>query len=206
MEKLTNIVVVGRGGQGMVTAGNLIALGAVQQGFHAISIPSFGGERRGAPAKCSVRISESPILLHCDVTSADILLMCDSSVWNYFDFVSNVRENALLIFNSSLSAEVLEKELRSGKFPSTLRIEHCRIFTTNATALAMEKLGRPIVNTALMGAFAAASSLISLDTVRSLVREHFDISGEVNCELAEAAYNEIVKQIGGNPWELKMDT
>jgi len=82
--------------------------------------------------------------------------MCDSSVWRHSDFVSNVRENALLIFNSSLSAQALEKELRSGKFPSRLKIEHHQIITTDATALAIQKLGRPIVNTALMGAFAAA--------------------------------------------------
>ena len=190
----------------MVTAGDLIALAAVQHGLHAVSMPSFGGERRGAPARSSVRISKSPILLRCDVTSADILLMCDSSIWRYFDFVSNVRENALLIFNSSLSAEALEKELRSGKFPSTLRIEHHQIITTDATALATEKLGRPIVNTALMGAFAAASSLISLDTVKGLIREHFGASGEANSALAEATYNEIVQQMGGRLWELKMDT
>lgn len=193
MEEMTNIVIAGRGGQGMVTAGDLIALGAVRQGLHAMSIPSFSGERRGAPAKSSVRISKSPILLRSDVTSADILLMCDSSIWRYFDFASNVRENALLIFNSSLSAAALEGELKSGKFPSTLRIEHYRILTTNATALAMEKLGRPIVNTVMMGAFAAASSLISLDTVKSLIGEHFGVSGEANIELAEAAYNEILK-------------
>ena len=190
----------------MVTAGNLIALGAVQQGFHALSIPSFGGERRGAPAKSSVRISDSPILLRCDVTTADILLMCDSSVWRYSDFLSNLRDGALLIFNSSLSVETLEKELKSGKFPSILRIEHNRIITINATALAMKKLGRPIFNTALMGAFAAASSLISLDTVKSLIKDHFTGSGEVNSELAEAAYNEVLGQMGGKPWELKMDT
>jgi len=121
--------------------------------------------------------------------------MCDSSIWRYFDFVSNVREDALLIFNTSLPAEALESELKSGKFPSTLKIERYRVFTTNATALAMEKLGRPIVNTVLMGAFAAASSIISLDMVKSIVGEHFGVAGEANSELAEAAYNEILEQM-----------
>ena len=158
MEKIVNIVIAGRGGQGMVTAGDLIARGAVQHGLHALSMPSFGVERRGAPARSFVRISESPILLRCDVSHADILLMCDSSIWRHSDFLSTVRENALLIFNSPLSAEALEKELRSGKIPSTLKTSHDHILTTNATALAMEKIGRPIANTALMGAFAAASS------------------------------------------------
>lgn len=206
MEKLINIIIAGRGGQGMVTAGDLIARGVVQHGLHAVSMPSFGVERRGAPARSFVRISESPILLRCDVTHADILLMCDSSIWRYSDFLSNVRENALLIFNNSLSAEALEKELRSGKFPSTLKIDHHQILTTDATALAMEKIGRPVANTALMGAFAAATSLISLDTVKNLIREHFGPLGEANSALAEATYSEITDQMGGKLWELKMDT
>lgn len=206
MEKIINIIIAGRGGQGMVTAGDLIARGVVQHGLHAVSMPSFGVERRGAPARSFVRISESPILLRCDVTHADILLMCDSSIWRYSDFLSNVRENALLIFNNSLSAEALEKELRSGKFPSTLKIDHHQILTTDATALAMEKIGRPVANTALMGAFAAATSLISLDTVKNLIREHFGPLGEANSALAEATYSEITDQMGGKLWELKMDT
>ena len=190
----------------MVTAGDLIARGAVQHGLHAVSMPSFGVERRGAPARSFVRISESPILLRCDVTHADILLMCDSSIWRYSDFLSNVRKNALLIFNSSLSTGALEEKLRSGKFPSTLSTEHYQILTTDATALAMEKLGRPVANTALMGAFAAATSLVSLDTLKNIIREHFGPLGEVNSALAEATYNEIAEQMGEKLWALKMDT
>ena len=190
----------------MITAGDLIARGAVQHGLHAMSTPSFGVERRGAPARSFVRISDNPILLRCDVTHADILLMCDSSIWRHFDFLSNVNENALLIFNSSLSAGAMEKELRSGKFPSILRIDHHQILTTDATALAMEKIGRPVTNTALMGAFSAASSLVSLDTVKNLIREHFGPLGEANSVLAEATYNEIAEQMEGRLWELKTDT
>ena len=190
----------------MVTAGDLIARGAVQNGLYAMSMPSFGVERRGAPAKSFVRISESPILLRCDVTHADILCMCDSSIWRYFDFLSNVREHALLIFNSPLSAEALERELKSGKFPSTLTTNHHKILTTDATAMAMEKIGRPVANTALMGAFTAATSLVSLNTVKNVIREHFGPLGEANSALAEATYNEITGQMGGKLWELKMDT
>ena len=190
----------------MVTAGDLIARGAVQDGLHAMSMPSFGVERRGAPARSFVRISESPILLRCDVTHADILCMCDSSIWRYFDFLSNVREHALLIFNSPLSAEALERELKSGKFPSTLTTNHHKILTTDATAMAMEKIGRPVANTALMGAFTAATSLVSLNTVKNVIREHFGPLGEANSALAEATYNEITSQMGGKLWELKMDT
>ena len=190
----------------MVTAGDLIARGAVRHGLHAMSMPSFGVERRGAPARSFVRISESPILLRCDVTHANILCMCDSSIQRYFDFLSNVSEHALLIFNSPLSPDVLETELRSGKLPSILRTNHHRILTVDATALAMERIGRPVTNTTLMGAFAAATALISLDTVKNVIREHFGPLGEANSALAEATYNEITGQMGGKLWELKMDT
>lgn len=189
----------------MITAGDLIARGAVQHGLHAVSMPSFGVERRGAPAKSFVRISENPILLRCNVTQADVLLMCDPSIWRHSDFLSSTRENALLIFNSTLAAGALENELRGGGLPSILGIDNCRILTTDATALAMEKIGRPIANTALMGAFAAATSFISLDTVKSIIMEHFGPLGEANCALAEATYSMIAEQMGGERWELKTD-
>jgi len=206
MEMIVNVVIAGRGGQGMVTAGDLIARAAVEYGFHAMSMPSFGVERRGAPAKSYVRISDTPILLRCDVTQADILCMCDSSIWRHFDFLSNVRENPLLIFNTPLSNIALEKELRSGKHPSNLQTDNSRILTTDATAHAMEKIGRPVANTALMGAFAAATPFVSLDTVKKLIMEQFGRLGEANCAVAEATYNEIAEKIEGKVWELTMDT
>lgn len=201
-----NIIIAGRGGQGMVTAGDLIARAAVHEGLHAMSMPSFGVERRGAPAKSFVRLSNWPILLRCDVTYSDVLCMCDSTIWRHSDFLSNVKEDSLLIFNSSLSVASLEEELRSGRIPSMLRINNYRILAIDATALAMEKIGRPMVNTALMGAFAAATSLISLDAVKLVIGRHFGPLGEANSSLAEAAYNEIVVQMRGVPWELKMAT
>ncbi len=203
---MVNIVIAGRGGQGMVTAGDLIARGAVQEGLHAMSMPSFGVERRGAPARCFVRISETPIMVRCDVTHADILCMCDSSIWRHYDFLANIQENALLIFNTPLSAAELEKELRNGQSPSTLKTKHITILTTDATTMAMEKIGRPITNTALIGAIAASTSLVSLDTVKNLIREHFGPLGEANSALAEAAYNEIAGQMGGKFWESKTGT
>jgi pyruvate ferredoxin oxidoreductase gamma subunit/2-oxoisovalerate ferredoxin oxidoreductase gamma subunit len=190
----------------MVTAGDLIARGAVQEGLHAMSMPSFGVERRGAPARCFVRISETPIMVRCDVTHADILCMCDSSIWRHYDFLANIQENALLIFNTPLSAAELEKELRNGQSPSILKTKHITILTTDATTMAMEKIGRPITNTALIGAIAASTSLVSLDTVKNLIREHFGPLGEANSALAEAAYNEIAGQMGGKFWESKTGT
>ena len=111
-----------------------------------------------------------------------------------------------MIFNSSLPAGTLEAELRSGKFPSTLSVDQHQILTTDANSLAMEKIGRPIANTALMGAFAAATSIVSLDTVKELIREQFGPLGEANSMLAEATYHEIAEQLGGELWELKTDT
>jgi pyruvate ferredoxin oxidoreductase gamma subunit len=87
MEKIINVTIAGRGGQGMVTAGDLIARAAVENGYHAVSMPSFGVERRGSPARSFVRISDNPVLLRCDVSNADILLMCDPTIWRYSDFL-----------------------------------------------------------------------------------------------------------------------
>ena len=188
----------------MVTAGDLIARAAVQQGLHAMSMPSFGVERRGAPAKSFVRISKNPVLLRCDVTHADILCMCDSTIWHHHDFFSNVRKNALLIFNSPLSAEVLNHKLKSTPYSSTLKTNKYTLLSTDATGMAMEKIGRPVSNTALMGAFAAATSLVSIETVGNLIEEQFGLLGKANRALAEETYFDIVQQMEGKPWELKM--
>ncbi len=206
MQMMVNIIIAGRGGQGMVTAGDLIARAAVENGLHAMSMPSFGVERRGAPARSYVRISDAPILLRCDVIAADVLCMCDSTIWQYSDFLSNVCENSLLIFNTPLSAIALGKKLRSGKYSSTLKTDNHHIITTDATGRALEKIGRPVSNTALVGAFAAATSFISLSIVKKLILNQFGPLGEANSALAEAAYDETRDKLEGKLWELKMDT
>lgn len=189
----------------MVTAGDLIARAAVENGLYARSMPSFGVERRGAPAKSFVRISDAPILLRCDVTHANILCMFDPSIWRHFDFFSNVKSHALLIFNTSLSPETVKKELKNPACPSTLNSNHSKILTTDATSLAMEKIGRPVSNTAMMGAFAAATDLVSLNTISRLILDHFGPIGKANRVLAENTYSEIEGKMEGKVWELKTD-
>lgn len=179
----------------MVTAGDLIARSAVKQGLYAMSMPSFGVERRGAPARSFVRISESPILLRCEITEADTLCMCDPSIWRYHDFLSTTKEDALLIFNTPLSPENLKKEIVALQFSSGKKIKDHQILTIDATKLAIEMIGRPVANTAIMGAFAAGTSLISLDLMTDLIRDHFGALGESNSALAELTYNKIAYQM-----------
>ena len=91
--------------------------------------------------------------------------------------------------------------MRSGGHPSTLNGSRVRILTTDATTRAMEKIGRPIGNTALMGAFAAATGLMSLDTTKDVIQKHFGPLGAGNSALAEFTYREIEGQMGGQLWQ-----
>ncbi len=158
----------GRGGQGIVTAGEWLAKAAALEGKYAQSVPSFGSERRGGPSQCSLRISDTPILLKFSVINFDQLYVFDPSIWKYVNVIAGMKDNAILVFNSRLSREELEDNLRSGKYGYTLE-KDATIYTIDATGIALEEIGRPITNTTMMGAFSAITGLVSLDSLVKIV-------------------------------------
>lgn len=178
---------VGRGGQGVVTAGDLLGKAAVLEGRYAQSIPTFGPERRGALSQCTVRVSEGEILLKCSSTSPGVLVVLDSSIWHFAPITMGLVPGGRLIFNSTQTPEEIDAELRGGKYNYKPPTDDFEVLTVDATSIAMEILGRPITNTSMMGAFCGATGIISMDSLATVLEERFGGKAAQNIEAAKAA-------------------
>lgn len=185
---LTEMRFAGRGGQGVITAGELLGTAVLHSGRHAQSLPTFGPERRGALAQCTLRVAGEPILLKCSSASPSVLVCLDPTIWRYAPITLGLQEDAILIVNTKRSAAVLEEALRSCRFVSTLALERCTVHTLDATGIALDTIGRPISNTAMLGAVAGATDIVELEDLGSVLRERFGAAGEANVTAAHAAF------------------
>lgn len=162
----------GRGGQGMVTAAQILATAAILEGKYAQAFPEFGPERRGAPVKSYLRISDSPIYAREPVLRPDVIVVADHSLFKAENPLDGAKESSLLIVNGVYKAPL-------------------KTYYVDATTLSMKILGRPIVNTALIGAVVKATHVVALTTVQDALKKYF--SGklyELNLKLIERAYQE----------------
>lgn len=193
-EKITEIRLQGRGGQGIVTAGELLGKTATLEDKFAQSIPTFGPERRGALSTCSLRISNQPILLKCSSTAANILCLFDPTIWHFVNITAGLVENSKLLFNTTKSPENIREELLSNKYGYTLVLQNYSICTVDATSIALEIMGKAITNTAMMGAFAKATGLIQMESVASVFKEKFGSKAGINIKSAMKAYEDLQEQ------------
>ncbi|NTW92572.1 MAG: pyruvate ferredoxin oxidoreductase subunit gamma [Methanoregulaceae archaeon] len=170
----------GRGGQGSVTAAELIAVAAFEGGMYAQAFPAFGVERRGAPVQAFVRFDNQKIRLRSQIYEPDYIIVQDSTLIRDVNVFLGLKAGGIAIINT-------EKALMY-PFP-----EGVKVITIDATSIALRQLGVPITNTTLMGAFAAASGEIKLAALEDAVRRRFkgDLA-EKNIAAAEEAY-QVVK-------------
>lgn len=169
----------GRGGQGVVTAAELLSLAAFEQGRHAQAFPSFGSERTGAPVVAFCRISETPIRLREPVLEPDVLIVQDPTLLQQVDVFQGLKPDGYVLINSRRSFD----ELGVGEIAR--RFRHERLVTVPATEIALRHLGRPLPNAVLLGGFAALSGLVTLEAVQHAIRHTF--SGKVADANAAAA-------------------
>jgi len=181
------IRLAGRGGQGIVTAGELLGRAAVFEGRHAQAIPTFGPERRGALSSCTLRISEEPIMLKYSATSPDVVLVLDATIWHMANVFLGLRPGGTLLFNTSDAPAVIDEALRSGTYGYTPPADDYTLYTVDATAIALDHIKRPITNTALMGALTGATSLLKMSSVEAVIEERFGNKAAANIESARAA-------------------
>ncbi len=184
----------GRGGQGVVTAAELLSLAAFDQGLHAQALPSFGSERTGAPVVAFCRIADRPIRAHDPVEAPDVVVIQDPTLLRTGDLLAGLADDGLVVVNSSRAPQELTSaglRLHPGQ----------RALTVPATELAREALGRPLPNTALLGAVAAATGVVGLEAVRRAITERFTSRGDAlvaaNIGLAEHAY----ELVGQGNWQ-----
>jgi len=176
----------GRGGQGGVTAAEMLARAAFKEGKWVQSFPFFGAERRGASVRAFARFSDEPILVRSQVYSPDYVVVLDSTLLQVIDVTEGMKKDGILIVNAVKKPEELTS-LRGFK-----------VATVDATGIALElKLivaGLPVLNTPMLGAFAAATGEIKLETVIETIREEWPGAiGEKNAEGAALAYKKLNK-------------
>ena len=139
----------GRGGQGVVTAAELLAIAAFEQGRHAQAFPSFGSERTGAPVVAFCRLDTRPIRLREPVGQPDAVIIQDPTLLHMVDVFAGLPRNGYILVNTSRDLEAL------GLADFVRERQPGRIATVPATELALKHIGRPVPNAALLGAFAA---------------------------------------------------
>jgi pyruvate ferredoxin oxidoreductase gamma subunit len=173
----------GRGGQGVVTAAEILSMAAFAEGHHAQAFPSFGSERMGAPVVSFCRIDDHPIRTREPVMEPDALVIQDVTLIHQVDLFAGLTSEGYVLVNTSRRFD----ELGFGDFFT--QFHRNRLLTCPATELAREQLGRPLPNAALLGGLAALTGEIALDAIDSAIRQRFTGTvGERNAAAARAAF------------------
>ncbi len=173
----------GRGGQGVVAAAEILSVAAFDEGRYAQAFPSFGSERMGAPVVSFCRIDGHAIRTHEPVMEPDALVVQDVTLIHQVDLFAGLSSDAYVLVNTSRTFA----ELALDRYVQQFRPE--RLLTCPATDLALEYLGRPLPNAALLGGFAALTGQISLSSLVTALRERFPgATGEQNADAAAAAH------------------
>ncbi len=158
---MTEIRIHGRGGQGNVVAAYILAQAAFECGKFAQAFPSFGPERRGAPVTAFVRITGVPIRRHCQVLSPGFLILQDHALLRSPGITEGLPPEAKILVNWPKPIE-----------PTTLRDGH-EVVVIPAASLAIEHLGRPLPNTALLAALVTLTGIIPLDALEKALALRF---------------------------------
>ncbi|MBI3376245.1 MAG: 2-oxoacid:acceptor oxidoreductase family protein [Betaproteobacteria bacterium] len=182
----------GRGGQGVVTAAEMLSVAAFREGRHAQAFPSFGSERTGAPVVAFCRIDDKPIRLREPIMQPDALIIQDPTLLHQVEVFSGLAGEGYILINTSRSFS----ELGIGEFVQEFHAKH--LCTVPATEFAMKHVGRPLPNAALLGGFAAVSGRIAIDSVLAAIREKFPGKvAEGNVAAAGAAYEFVLREMRG---------
>ena len=176
----------GRGGQGAVTAAELLSVAAFDGGGWAQAFPSFGSERTGAPVVAFCRMDARPIRLREPVLNPDALLILDATLLHLDGVFAGLRPAGIVLVNTVRRVDEL------GLSTLTTAHPHVEVATLDASAIARRHLGRPLPNGVMLGGFAALSELVSIAGVRQALRERFrGPLGENNALAAQEAYDTV---------------
>jgi pyruvate ferredoxin oxidoreductase gamma subunit len=179
----------GRGGQGVVTAAEMLSVAAFGEGHHAQAFPSFGSERTGAPVVSFCRISDREIRLREPIMEPDALIIQDPTLLHQVDVFAGFKHDGYVLINTTKTLT----ELGLGELLDSCRADH--LCTVPATEIGLKHIGRPIPNVPLLGGFAAISGIIKLDSVIEAINGRF--SGKVaegNIAAATEAYETVLAE------------
>jgi len=184
----------GRGGQGVVTAADLLAYAAFKEDRHAQAFPSFGSERTGAPVVSYCRIDTKPIRSHEPVLTPDAVIVQDPTLLSAIDVFAGLRPGGYAIINSAKPFSAFDID------PATVAdLPDAHRLTVPATDLAMEHLGRPMPNAVLLGAFTAVTDIVGLEAVCGAISDRFPGAvGQRNIAAARAAHRIVADTLARN--------
>jgi len=187
MKKVIQIRWHGRGGQGIKVASFLLAECALEEGKYCQGFPDYGPERRGAPLRGFNRISGERIDLHCPITEPDVVVVVDDTLIRKIDVCAGLKKDGICIINTPCDPSVARPRLK---------MNGGKVFTVDATKISRDVLGRPVPNTAMMGALCKASGVLKLDTVIKQVSKTFEKKygkavADKNIEAIRRAYAEV---------------
>jgi pyruvate ferredoxin oxidoreductase gamma subunit len=182
----------GRGGQGVVSAAEMLSLAAFDEGRYAQAFPSFGSERMGAPVMAFCRFDDKEIRTREPVLQPDALIIQDPTLLHQVNLFSGLSPGGYILINSTRTFE----ELGIGEF--LRNFDHHHLCTVPATELALKHVGRPLPNAALLGGFAAISGQLQFDSVAKAIQEKFPGKvGAANVAAARAAYELTLAAVNG---------
>jgi pyruvate ferredoxin oxidoreductase gamma subunit len=173
---LKEIRIHGRGGQGSVTAAEVLAKAAFRDGLVSQAFPSFGSERMGAPVRAFCRLSDQAIRTRAVIEEPDFLIVQDATLFGQVDVFGGLKKDGVAVVNTEKPQEI---EMPDG---AVLKAVH-------GTRIAMDVIGRPIPNMVMVGAFAGTTGLVSLESLQEAVKERFPGKvGDLNAEAVEKAF------------------
>jgi len=163
----------GRGGQGVVTANEILAGAALKEGKFIKAFPEFGPERMGAPIRAFARISDEPIMVHSQVYFPDVVLIIDATLLKAGKVVEGLKEGGAVIANFP--------DEKSKLIQAVGRSEN--VYAVNATKIAVEEIGRPMTNTAMLGALVKVTNVVNIDTIIDEMRTK--MGGKLSKDMVE---------------------
>jgi len=173
---LKEIRIHGRGGQGSVTAAEVLAKAAFKDGTISQAFPAFGSERMGAPVQAFVRLSDKAIRTRAVIEEPDYLIVQDPTLFGLVDVFSGLKDGGTAMVNTEKPEQIAAPD------GAVLKAVH-------GTKIAMEVIGRPIANMVMVGAFAGMTGLVSLESIQEAVKERFGGKvGDLNAAAVEKAY------------------
>lgn len=175
MSQMTEIRWHGRAGQGVVTAGELLAEAAMEEGKFFQAFPEYGSERMGAPIKCYTRISDDPIEFHCPVLEPDMVVVVNPNLIGVVDLTEGLKPGGAILINTPQTPAEIRKRLKW---------EGGTVWCVDASKIAMEEFKRDIPSTMFLGVIARSAGLIHLEEAVKLTREK--LSGKLRPEVVEA--------------------
>ena len=187
LKKILEVRWHGRGGQGAWTASELLARAAIAEGKYIQSFPEFGPERMGAPVTAFTRISNEPIKIHCAVYSPDVVAVLDPTLLKTVNVADGLDQDAgSIIVNTKESPTEMRKMLKSSAG---------KVWTIEASEISMKMLGLPITNTAMLGAVARITGIVSLETIERMINERFraDVATK-NFAVVKEAYQGVISE------------